>query len=161
MTDKPNQMAERARQLIWLERAVAMLDDRFRIPGTRIRFGVESIIGLIPWLGDMVGFAISGMLVMVMVRNGASGMVVVRMIWNIALDATIGAIPLIGDIFDVGFKANRRNLRLLTEYYEEGKHQGSARWIIITVFIVLFALLVGLTILSVWMIGWILSGLGI
>lgn len=157
MQDSHSEFSRQAGELIWLERAVELLDDRFRIPGTRIRLGIDPLIGLFPWLGDMVGFAVSGFLVIVMVRNGASGMVVVKMIWNVLLDTLLGSIPVLGIFFDVGYRANRRNLDLLQEHYEEGKHQGSARRVLYAVIAVLVILLVGLTVLFVWVIGWLLE----
>lgn len=123
----------------YLDNLSDLLDSRFRIPGTNIRFGLDALVGLIPGAGDVVTFAFSGLLVISMVRNGASGMVVVKMLWNILLDTLVGAIPVLGDIFDVSFKANRRNYHLLKEHYEQGKHKGSALPVVLTL-IVLMAL---------------------
>lgn len=147
-----------AQQFYWLERTVEILDDRFRIPGTRIRFGVDPLISLVPWLGDMVSFAISGLLVVVMVRHGASGMVTVKMIGNVLLDAAVGTIPVLGDLFDLSFRANRRNFRLLKEHYEEGKHRGSARWVVYLVVLVFIALLGLLTVLFIFLLSWLFQG---
>ena len=122
----------------YLDAMSDLLDSRFRIPGTDIRFGLDFLVGLVPYAGDVVTFAFSGMLVVAMARNGASGMVVVKMLGNILLDGAVGSIPVLGDIFDLGFKANRRNYRLLQEHYQEGKHGGSALPVI---FAVIFALL--------------------
>ncbi len=113
------------RDLQRLEVLTDLLDSRFTIPGSRIRFGLDFLIGLIPFAGDVVTFAISGMLVAFMVRHGASGELLARMIGNILLDAILGSIPLIGDVFDLQFKANRRNLKLLKAYHERGRHRGS------------------------------------
>lgn len=122
----------------YLDAMSDLMDSRFRIPGTDIRFGLDFLVGLVPYAGDVVTFAFSGMLVVAMARNGASGMVVVKMLGNILLDGAVGSIPVLGDIFDLGFKANRRNYRLLQEHYQEGKHGGSALPVI---FAVIFALL--------------------
>lgn len=132
-------------QLRWVETATRWMDSRFRIPGTNIRFGADFLLGLIPFAGDAISVAMSGVLVATMARNGASGRLVARMLTNVAIDGIIGAIPLVGDLFDLGFKANRRNLRLMREYYDEGKHQGSA-WPIIIVVAVVVLLLIGLLI---------------
>lgn len=113
------------------------MDSRFRIPGTNIRFGLDALIGLIPGVGDISTFAISGGLIMIMAQNGASGFVVARMALNVLIDAVMGMIPLLGDVFDVAFKANDHNLRLLEEHYMEGRHQGSAWWVVIPVLIIL------------------------
>ena len=112
-------------KLKYLDTASDLLDSRFRIPGTDIRFGVDFLIGLVPVAGDVITFGFAGLLVIAMARHGASGMVVVKMLWNILLDATVGSIPVLGDLFDLKYKANRRNYQLLTEHYQEGEHQGS------------------------------------
>lgn len=115
-----------------------LLDSRFRIPGTDIRFGLDFLVGLVPYAGDLITFAFSGVLVTSMARNGASGMVVLKMLGNILLDTLVGSIPILGDLFDLSFRANRRNYKLLQEHYQEGKHGGSAIPVILAV---VFALL--------------------
>jgi hypothetical protein len=120
------------------------MDAQFRIPGTSIRFGFDGIIGLIPGVGDFVSFLISAYIVSLAAKKGASGFVVARMVLNIVIDALVGAIPILGDIFDVAFKANQRNMQLLEEHYEQGKHQGSSLKVIIPVVLVALALLGGL-----------------
>jgi hypothetical protein len=95
------------------QRIATLLDDGFRIPGTRIRFGWEPVIGLIPGVGDSA-MAILGLIPIVSAwRLGASRWLLARMLVNLGFDATIGAIPVIGDIFDLFFRSNRRNARLL------------------------------------------------
>jgi hypothetical protein len=117
-----------------------LLDSRFRIPGTNIRFGLDFLVGLVPYAGDLVTFAFSGVLVLAMVRNGASGMVALKMLGNVLLDTLVGSIPILGDLFDLGFKANRRNYKLLQEHYQEGKHGGSAWPVVLGVLFVLLLL---------------------
>lgn len=121
-----------------------LMDAQFRIPGTDIRFGLDSIIGLIPGVGDLSTFAVSGYMLTIMARNGASGYVLARMILNILIDAIFGAIPILGDLFDVAFKANMRNMRLMQQHYQEGRHRGSANKVIIPVLIVLFLVIVAI-----------------
>lgn len=137
--------------LKWLDAVSDLLDTRYRIPGTNIRFGADFLLGLIPVAGDTITFGISGLLVLVMARKGASGMVLFKMIGNIVLDAVVGAIPILGDLFDLGYKANRRNLHLLEEHYKEGRHQGSARGAVLLVALVLLGLFV-LSIFVIWRI---------
>lgn len=115
-----------------------LMDSRFRIPGTNWRFGLDGIIGLIPGAGDLSTFAVSSYMLWIMARNGASGYVLARMVLNVIIDAIIGSIPLIGDLFDFVFKANTRNLKLMQEHYEEGRHKGGAWKVIVPVLIVLF-----------------------
>lgn len=143
--------AKQEKSLYWLDRMAELLDNRFRIPGTDIRFGVDFLIGLVPYVGDMIGLAVSGLLLLVMARNGASGMVALKMAGNILLDAMVGVFPIIGDIFDLGYKANRRNVNLLQEHYREGRHQGSAFWVILLVFFALAAAFF-LMIFAVWQV---------
>ncbi|GAB3198179.1 hypothetical protein ABID22_000618 [Pontibacter aydingkolensis] len=134
----------RSEKLKWVEHMVKVMDNQFRLPGTNFRFGLDPILGFVPVIGDLASFAISASLVMTMARHGASGKLVVLMLLNIFLDALIGSIPLLGNIFDFVFKANERNVRLLRAHYEEGKYQGSGKKIVIGVLIgivVLFILL--------------------
>jgi hypothetical protein len=121
-----------------------LMDSRFRIPGTNIRFGLDGIIGLIPGAGDLSTFAVSSYMLWVMTRNGASGYVLARMVVNVLIDAIIGSIPIIGDLFDIAFKSNMRNLRLMQEHYQEGRHRGSAWKVIIPILFVLLLIIAGL-----------------
>ncbi|MFN2458406.1 MAG: DUF4112 domain-containing protein [Chitinophagaceae bacterium] len=121
-----------------------LMDSRFRIPGTNIRFGLDSLIGLIPGAGDLSTFAVSGYMLWIMAKNGASGFVLARMVMNVLVDAIVGMVPVLGDIFDVAFKANMRNMKLMQEHYREGRHRGSAWKIIVPVLIVLFLIIVGI-----------------
>ena len=127
-------------KLKWVEQVAYLMDEKFRIPGTNFRFGLDPLMNLVPILGDLSGFAISAALVLAMARHGASGKVLSLMILNIVLDSTIGAIPVLGQLFDFAYKSNTRNIRLLREHYEEGKHQGSGKGIIAIIIIVLLAL---------------------
>ncbi len=96
-----------------METLTRLLDDRFRVPGTSIRFGLDGLIGLVPGLGDAASTAVSLYLVYRARAMGAPKAVLARMVVNILADTAIGAIPLLGDVFDVAFKSNRRNLDLL------------------------------------------------
>ena len=134
--------------LRWVEEITRLMDSKFRLPGTNFRFGLDPVIGLLPVVGDVVTLAISGGLVLYMAKYGASGRVVVLMVINLFLDATIGSIPIIGSIFDFFYKSNTRNINLLKQHYQEGKHQGSGLGIILLVALILltfiFLLLWGL-----------------
>ena len=89
-----------------------------RIPGTRIRVGLDSMLGLVPGIGDLLALVPAGYIVAQAARMGATPSLLVRMGANIGLDAAIGAVPLIGDIFDIGWKANRRNVGLLRRHLD-------------------------------------------
>ena len=146
-------MVQNEKGLQWLETITDLLDNRFRIPGTETRFGIDFLIGLVPGIGDITTFGISSLLLVTMVRNGASGMVVVKMIWNIIVDAVFGTIPVLGDIFDLHYRANRRNLDLLKEHYQEGEHDGSAWPVVIAILLLLVLLFIGV----VWLVWKVLA----
>ena len=137
----------------WLDNVSAFLDNKFRIPGTNTRFGLDFLMGLVPGVGDLVSFGVSSVLVLTMARYGASGRVILQMLWNIFLDTVVGAIPILGDIFDLYFKSNRRNFNLLREHYEEGAYSGSGKWIMIVVLIILVAMFIGL----IWLVAKIVA----
>jgi len=118
-----------------------LMDSQFRVPGTSFRFGLDALLGLIPGAGDLSTLAISGYMLTIMAKNGASGYLIARMALNIVLDAVIGSIPLLGDLFDAVYKANMRNLRLLEEHYVEGRHRGSAWKVVIPVLLLLFLII--------------------
>ena len=95
-------------------RALArVLDTAVGIPGTRIRVGLDALLGLIPGAGDAVGAALSGYIILAAARAGASRPVLARMIGNVVVDTVIGAIPVLGDLFDVAFRSNSRNVAIL------------------------------------------------
>ena len=96
-----------------LDEVADWLDSRYRIPGTSIRFGWDSILGLIPGIGDTAALIPAVWLIISGYNRGAETGTLVRMSVNTALDYFIGGIPVIGDIFDLFFKANRRNIALL------------------------------------------------
>ena len=127
-------------RLKWVEQIAYLLDEKFRLPGTKFRFGLDPLMNLIPIAGDISGFIVAAALVWVMAKHGVSRKVLILMILNIFIDALIGAIPLIGQVFDFYYKANSRNIVLLKEHYEEGKHQGKGTGVLIMVFLVLLAL---------------------
>lgn len=124
-----------------MDNLAKLMDNQFRIPGTSIRFGFDAIMGLIPGVGDISSMAVSGYMLTVLIRNGASGFLLARMVLNILIDTAIGAIPFIGDLFDVAYKANTKNMRLMRAHYTQGKHQGSAMKLVIPVLLILFAFL--------------------
>lgn len=142
-----------------LERLTKILDDQFRIPGTKIRFGLDGFIGLIPYLGDISGFAVSGILMHTMAKKGAGPWLMLRMMWNHVLDALVGLVPFLGDLLDFGYKANRRNLNLLKAYYADGKikpnAKGSAAFLLFLFLLVFAGLLWAIWKFSAMLIAWV------
>ena len=126
-----------------------LMDSQFEING--FRFGLDPILNFVPFAGDALTGFISFALVYSMYQHGASSKIVVKMLLNVLLDFMIGAIPILGWVFDFYFKANDRNLKLLNEHYLEGKHTGSAKGIFIWILIA-FVIIILLTIWAIWMI---------
>jgi uncharacterized protein DUF4112 len=89
------------------------LDEAFRIPGTDLRIGLDPLVGLFPGIGDVATTVAAAYVVVAGWRLGAPAVLVARMGLNLAIDALVGAVPLLGDLLDAGFKANTRNARLL------------------------------------------------
>lgn len=136
-------------------RIAKLLDSKFVIPGTRIRFGLDPLLSLVPVLGDLITLVVSSMLIYTMHNHGASRKVVVKMLINAGLDTVIGAIPLVGTVFDVFYKANDRNIRLLKEHYYEGKHQGSGTGLLVLI-LVIALLIIAAVVYGIWkLLEWI------
>src|SRR5262245_37621626 len=95
-----------------------LLDTALVIRGTGVRFGLDALIGLFPVVGDIITTALSLFIVHEAYQLGAPGHVIARMLGNVALDGVFGAVPLVGDAFDVLWRANRRNVRLLREWLD-------------------------------------------
>jgi hypothetical protein len=109
----------RAATIARLEALTRMLDTALIIPGTNIRFGADAMIGLVPGIGDAITTALSAYVVYEAHRLGAPRTLIARMIANVAVDGVVGAVPLLGDAFDVVWRANRRNMRLLRGWLED------------------------------------------
>lgn len=129
-----------------IRQVARLMDSKFRIPGTKFRFGLDPVLGLIPGIGDLASYGVSGLIIYYLSRYGASRKVILMMMANAALDAIIGSIPIVGQIFDFTYKANERNLRILTEHLEEGKHYGRGNRYIVFFIVIFMAILV--------LIGW-------
>jgi Domain of unknown function (DUF4112) len=110
-----------------LDALAKILDNQFYIPGTNLRFGLDGLVGLIPYVGDIAGFIVSGLLFRTMLRRGAGPLLMLRMMGNVVLDTVVGIIPIAGDLFDFGFKSNRRNVDLLRKYYADDQPRPNAK----------------------------------
>ncbi|HZO18039.1 MAG TPA: DUF4112 domain-containing protein [Gemmatimonadaceae bacterium] len=124
-----------------------LLDEAIRIPGTNIRIGLDALLGLLPGGGDVAGGLLSGLIILQAARDGAPATVLGRMLGNVALDVVAGAVPLLGDIFDVAWRANSRNIRLLQSWRE--RPVSTKRSSRVTVAVILGALVL-LIALAVW-----------
>jgi hypothetical protein len=117
---------ENLRRLAWL------LDSSIPIPGTGITIGLEALIGLVPFLGDLVGVILSSTILVEAARLGASRSVLTRMALNVALEGLVGMVPLAGDVFDAAWKANQRNVRLLGEWLEQPARAQRSSFLLVT-----------------------------
>lgn len=115
-----------AARIARLERLAHNLDSRFRIPGTRIRFGWDSILGLVPGIGDVAALAPAAFIWLEAHRMGAPASLKGRMAMNTGLDWLIGSVPLVGDLLDVGLKANRRNVALMRAHFSGSAPEAAA-----------------------------------
>jgi hypothetical protein len=132
------------------------LDSRFTIPGTNIRFGLDPIISLVPGAGDWLAGLMSSYFILLGVRADLPPSVLLRMGLNVLLDIAIGSVPLLGDLFDVAWKANIRNAELLEEYQQDAPStERHSRWMLWSIAAVFILLVVALLLL----IGWLVTNL--
>ena len=113
----PYDAASRRAALDRLDRLATWLDTAFIVPGTNVRFGVEFVLRLVPGIGDAMASALSCYLLYEAHRLGVPRLLFARMVGNVLLEGTVGAVPLAGDAFDVFFRANRRNVALLRAHF--------------------------------------------
>jgi hypothetical protein len=102
----------------FLEQLSEWMDSKFEIPGLNVRFGLDALLGLVPGLGDGLAFLISCYIIAAANHLGVPRITIARMGLNVAIDLVVGAVPLIGDLFDVAWKANTRNVELLRRTLE-------------------------------------------
>jgi uncharacterized protein DUF4112 len=133
-----------------LERLGQVLDSAFAIPGTPFRIGLDGILGFIPGVGDTMGAALSTYIIFKAARLGVPKRVLLRMAGNVALDTVVGVIPMVGDIFDIAWKANVRNLALLRTHLAAPEcTERSSRQIMMWLLVLLALAIVGLGILLI------------
>lgn len=131
------------------------------MPGTGVRVGLDPILGLIPGVGDLATGAMGVYVLVVAAQAGVSRTVLVRMLANIGIDALVGAVPLLGDLFDAGFKANNRNVALLERSLARPLETRRASRGFLALLLLLVALvIVGGVTLAVLLVRWLLAALG-
>ena len=134
-----------------------LLDDCFRVPGTSIRFGLDGIVGLVPGLGDIIGGLASTIIVVAAWVRGVPYITLLRMVVNIGIEVVLGTIPLLGDAFDIAWKANRRNYALIVRHLQQSRRQTWRDW----VFLMLIAgTLAAIFLAPIFLILWFLEWLG-
>jgi hypothetical protein len=133
-----------------------VLDDWFRIPGTSIRFGVDGIIGLVPGLGDILGGLASSIIVFAAWVRGVPYITLLRMVVNIGIEVVLGTIPLLGDAFDIAWKANRRNYALIVRHLEQKRRQTWRDWVFLMLIAgTLAAIFLAPVFLILWALEWL------
>jgi hypothetical protein len=145
-----------ARTVAALRKWSVLLDSAFRVPGTNLTFGLDPVIGLIPWIGDVTTPLFSAVLLLHAVRMRIPKIVQIRMLMNAAIDLAIGIIPVVGDLFDFGWKANVRNLALLERHANPGTTASASDWAFV---LIVLGVLVLLAITPFLLLTWLLSHL--
>ncbi len=154
---------ERAPQLApELELLARWMDGVFRVPGVGWRFGLDAILGLLPGVGDTASSVASLYILTAAHRYGVTRATLLRMALNVVLDTTVGALPLVGDIFDVYWKSNQRNVALLNRHMlaapsEQGKLQRSDRWFVVLLITLLALLMIGSIVVAALLFTWLLT----
>jgi hypothetical protein len=140
-----------------LRKLEILLDEAFPIPGTRIRFGLDGIIGLVPGIGDVLAGLASIVFPLAGWIRGLPYITLVRMVANIVIGVLVGSIPLLGDAFDIAWKANRRNYRLLTRHLGEPRRHTGRDWAFLLLLVAILGLVFAIPVLVVlWLIAWLL-----
>lgn len=146
--------SERLGRVAWL------LDSFIRVPGTNFRVGIDSLIGLIPGFGDAVGALLSSYILAEAARLGMPKATLLRMGLNIAVETVVGMVPIAGDIFDMAWKANQRNVRLLDAYLDNPRRTATtSRWLLAGLTVALIALIIGLLVVGVMVVRWLVQTL--
>jgi hypothetical protein len=144
---------DRTRQVNQLRQWSRLMDSAYRVPGTRIRFGLDPIVGLIPGVGDLATSSFSAILLYRAFRLGVPRVVFIRMVLNILIDLLAGAVPVVGDLFDVAWKSNSLNLALLERHEHPGATPTSGDWAIVLLAGVLLLGALAIVLTSVVMMG--------
>lgn len=135
-----------------------LLDEAFRIPGTQIRFGLDGIIGLVPGLGDVLAGLLSLVIPVAAWMRGLPYVTLARMAVNLGIGVLVGSIPILGDAFDIGWKANRRNYQLLRRHLEAPRRHTWRDWAFLALLIATLGLIFTIPILLVVAFVWWLKG---
>ncbi|ADW67550.1 DUF4112 domain-containing protein [Granulicella tundricola] len=134
-----------------------LLDDFIRVPGTPIRFGLDGIVGFIPGVGDVLGGLASSIIIVAAWVRGVPRVTVARMVLNVAIETAVGSVPFLGNLFDIGWKANRRNYKLLRGSIDAPERHTGMSWLFIAGVCVVLAALMFVPLV---LIGWGLHTIG-
>ena len=131
-----------------------ILDDFLKIPGTSIRFGLDGIIGLVPGVGDVIGGIASSVIIMAAWMRGVPYITVTRMVVNVGIEVLVGTIPVVGDMFDVAWRANRRNYALLEGSLAQPRKYTIQSWLFLGALCLVLAIL---AVLPLFLLAWVLA----
>lgn len=131
-----------------------LLDQRFTIPGTSIRIGLDPLLGLIPGIGDTIANLAGSAILLIAAQYRLPKVVLLRMAVNIAINVIIGAVPILGDVFSIWFRSNAKNAQLLERYVAApGQRPASADWAFVAVVIaVILLFLIGTVVAMAWLV---------
>ena len=151
-TRNRNEVRRRLNRLAWL------LDSSIPIPGTRLSIGIDALIGLVPFIGDVVGVLLSSTILIEAARLGAGRSVLARMALNVAVEGLAGLVPFAGDVFDAAWKANQRNVRLLDQWLDQPRRaERSSVLLVVGLVAGLAALVVILLLLAFLALRWLMD----
>lgn len=150
----------RGNSLSRLRQLSHLLDNAILVPGTNYRVGLDPLLGLLPGVGDYLGTAFSAYIVVQAAQLGATKATLFRMVLNIAVDTLVGSVPLLGDLFDVTWKANSLNLALLEAHLHSPQTRKRVDWwFVVLLLIGLLALVTATVALSLWIFSRLFQGL--
>ena len=130
-----------------------LLDDAFRVPGTSIRFGWDPIVGVVPWVGDVLTAVLSCAIVVQAHHMRLPRIVQFRMLTNVAIDVVVGAVPLVGDVADVFWKSNTKNMALLERHADQVRPPSPGDWIFAAAVVSTILLIAAVPLLVLYWIG--------
>jgi Domain of unknown function (DUF4112) len=139
-----------------LHRFAILLDEAFRIPFTGIRFGIDGIIGLVPGIGDVIAGILSLVIPLAAWTRGVPYVALLRMGANLAIDVLVGSIPILGDAFDIAWRANLRNYRLMQRHLGEPRHHTWKDWAFLATLACALAIVFAIPIVAlIWLLVWL------
>jgi hypothetical protein len=158
-TKQPAPASDAAPRLVLARFLAELLDQRFTIPGTSIRIGLDPIIGLIPGIGDTLANLAGSAILLIGAQFNLPKVVLLRMALNVALNTLVGAVPFVGDLFSIWFRSNVRNVQLLQRYANQHRQSAATGdWLFVTAVVAgLFLLLIGVLVGLGWLIRQLLS----
>jgi hypothetical protein len=130
-----------------------VLDDFLRVPGTSIRFGLDGIVGFFPGVGDIIAGIASTVIIFAAWVRGVPRITIARMVLNVAIETIVGSVPLLGNLFDIAWRANRRNYKLLEGSIADPRRHTTSSWLIFAcIAVVLVAIMLIPELVLVWLL---------